>query len=140
MLLLRCRHEYTGPYRAQVSTERRVTLAGHRGRPGSVGDTEHGLRGTLSSAAERGLTGHTPPPHDGEHHRNIIWRKKYVSVDGSSVPEDRRVELLLFEEGHEPDLAVMNEEPKVSEFYMRDALVREEIARRPGGVTSTVDL
>ena len=62
------------------------------------------------------------------------------TVDGSSVPEDRRVELLLFEEGHEPDLAVMNEEPKVSEFYMRDALVREEIARRPGGVTSTVDL
>ena len=55
------------------------------------------------------------------------------TVDGSSVPEDRRVELLLFEEGHEPDLAVMNEEPKVSELYVRDAFVREEILSESKG-------
>ena len=52
--------------------------------------------------------------------------------DNTESQENRRVELLFFEEGHEPDLVLLKEAPEMTELYSKDAFGRVDIAERPG--------
>ncbi len=47
--------------------------------------------------------------------------------DELASQENRRVEVLLFARGHEPDLAILAEEPKLTELYSSEAYEREQI-------------
>ncbi len=70
--------------------------------------------------------------------------KPYVGF-GESAPADgtyendaeeqpnRRVEVLFFAYGHEPEVAVLDEDPHVSELYHGEVFTRVEIPGRPGG-------
>jgi outer membrane protein OmpA-like peptidoglycan-associated protein len=70
--------------------------------------------------------------------------KPYVGF-GESAPADgayandtdeqvnRRVEVLFFAYGHEPELAVLDDDPHVSELYHGEVFSRVEIPGRPGG-------
>ncbi|HXS17817.1 MAG TPA: OmpA family protein, partial [Polyangiaceae bacterium] len=47
--------------------------------------------------------------------------------DNAEEQADRRVEVLFFAQGQEPDIALLDEDPKVSELYHPDAFRRVEI-------------
>ena len=53
--------------------------------------------------------------------------------DNAEEQADRRVEVLFFAPGQEPDIALLDEDPKVSELYHPDAFQRVEMPSRPGG-------
>lgn len=53
--------------------------------------------------------------------------------DDSDAQSNRRVEVLFFESGQEPDVALLDESPHVSELYHGDVFTRIEIPGRPGG-------
>jgi hypothetical protein len=55
------------------------------------------------------------------------------TADAAASQANRRVELLFFEYGQEPDVAILDEAPEITELYSDDAFVREEIGERPGG-------
>src|SRR6188768_2020384 len=47
--------------------------------------------------------------------------------DNAEEQADRRVEVLFFAQGQEPDIALLDEDPKVSELYHPDAFNRAEV-------------
>ena len=53
--------------------------------------------------------------------------------DGAASQQNRRVEILFFESGQEPDVAILKEAPEITELYSPDAFVRERLPERPGG-------
>jgi outer membrane protein OmpA-like peptidoglycan-associated protein len=48
-----------------------------------------------------------------------------VGKDNLASEANRRIEVLFFEQGQEPDLAVLKEDPKLSELYLRDGYERK---------------
>lgn len=50
-----------------------------------------------------------------------------IGKDNVASAANRRVEMLFFESGHEPDVGVLNEAPDVSELYSPDAYERAEV-------------
>src|SRR5690606_38920160 len=55
--------------------------------------------------------------------------------DGAASQQNRRVEILFFESGQEPDVAILKEAPEITELYSPDAFVRERLElpnARPG--------
>ena len=64
----------------------------------------------------------------GEHH----------PVDGNTADNaesqpNRRVEVLFFAKGHEPNVVLIDEAPEITELYLPDAFTLKEIPQRPGG-------
>ncbi|HYP88485.1 MAG TPA: OmpA family protein, partial [Polyangiaceae bacterium] len=64
----------------------------------------------------------------GEHH----------PADGNTANDsesqaNRRVEVLFFAKGQEPDVALIDEAPELTELYLPDAYRKLEIPQRPGG-------
>jgi len=55
------------------------------------------------------------------------------AANNTASNANRRVELLLFEDGHDPDLEVLKKDPDNTELYSKDVFGRVAIADRPGG-------
>src|SRR5690606_8794000 len=53
--------------------------------------------------------------------------------DGAASQQNRRVEILFFESGQEPDVTILKEAPEITELYSPDAFVREVLPPRTGG-------
>jgi len=56
-----------------------------------------------------------------------------IAADNLESQVNRRVEVLFFAKGQEPDLAVLAEDPKASELYLPEVFEKEDIEGRPGG-------
>jgi hypothetical protein len=55
--------------------------------------------------------------------------------DDTDSQANRRVEILFFEHGHEPDVTILKEAPDITELYLPDAFVRERLvadSAKPG--------
>jgi len=53
-----------------------------------------------------------------------------IMADNVEAQANRRVEVLFFQKGQEPDLAVLKEDPKASELYLPDSFERQEVTMR----------
>jgi outer membrane protein OmpA-like peptidoglycan-associated protein/peptidoglycan hydrolase-like protein with peptidoglycan-binding domain len=55
------------------------------------------------------------------------------TADSSESQPNRRVEVLFFAKGQEPNVDLIDEAPELTELYLPDAFRRQEIPQRPGG-------
>jgi outer membrane protein OmpA-like peptidoglycan-associated protein len=64
----------------------------------------------------------------GEHHPADA-----DTADDRESQANRRVEVLFFAKGQEPDVALIDEAPELTELYLPDVYRKQEIPQRPGG-------
>jgi len=64
----------------------------------------------------------------GEHHR-----ADGNTADGAESQANRRVEVLFFAKGQEPDVGLIDDAPEITELYLPDVYRKQEIPQRPGG-------
>jgi outer membrane protein OmpA-like peptidoglycan-associated protein len=55
------------------------------------------------------------------------------TADNSESQPNRRVEVLFFAKGQEPNVVLIDEAPDITELYLPDAYLMKEIPQRPGG-------
>jgi len=56
-----------------------------------------------------------------------------IGKDNVASAANRRVEMLFFEQGQEPDVGILGEAPEVSELNLPGAYEKAELPQRPGG-------
>lgn len=55
------------------------------------------------------------------------------TADSTESQANRRVEVLFFAKGQEPDADLIDEAPDITELYLPDVYKRQELPQRPGG-------
>jgi outer membrane protein OmpA-like peptidoglycan-associated protein len=55
------------------------------------------------------------------------------TADAVASQANRRVEVLFFDKGQEPDVALIDEAPEITELYLPDVYRKQELPQRPGG-------